>query len=95
MTPREEARKQILAYQARTGLTAGQLAMRMGYARRSMTQFVSTAKYGDSDCEETARNVLAYIAEHPPRSPRLPGKLWPTENVRIIDAMIARARRGL
>ena len=95
MTLREEARKQVLAYLARTGLTAGQFALRIGYARRSITQFMSSAQYGDSAGDETARNLIAYIGEHPPRAPRLPGTLWPTENVRIIDSMIARARRGL
>ena len=95
MTLRDEARSKLMAYQGRTGLSLGQVAIRMGMARRSVVQFASSARYGGGDGEQTAKNILAFIEEHPPHAPKLPGRLYLTENVRIIDEMIESAREGL
>jgi DNA transposition AAA+ family ATPase len=79
----------------RTGLSVGQIAVRMGYARHSLIQYASRARYGDSNGADTARRVLDFIQANPPEAPDFPGtKLYDTENVRVIDREIANARRG-
>lgn len=92
---RDEAREAIRLYQARTGLSVGQIALRIGYARRSLIQFMSKARYGDGDGAPTARRVIDFIQANPPEAPEFPGvKLYDTANVRMIDREIANARRG-
>jgi DNA transposition AAA+ family ATPase len=79
----------------RTGLSVGQIAVRMGYARRSLIQFASKAQYGDGDGAEAARRVVDFIKANPPEAPEFPGtKIYDTGNVRVIDREIMNARRG-
>jgi DNA transposition AAA+ family ATPase len=79
----------------RTGLSLGEIAMRIGYARRSLIQYVSSARYGDGNGAETAGRIMHFIKTNPPEAPVFPGeKLYDTENVRVIDREIANARRG-
>jgi DNA transposition AAA+ family ATPase len=94
MSLRDEARSAVLAYQNRTGLNLRQLAGRLGYAYQTLKQFVSETKYGDGNGDATARMILTFIALHPPERPALPGRLYSTENVRILDEMIAQALGG-
>lgn len=92
---REEARDALRQYQMRTGLSLGEIAMRIGYARRSLIQYVSSARYGDGNGAETAGRIMHFIKTNPPEAPAFPGdKLYNTENVRVIDREIANARRG-
>ena len=92
---REEAREALHLYQTRTGLSVGQIAVRMGYARRSLIQFASRAQYGSGNGADTARRVIDFIQANPPEAPDFPGtKLYSTENMRVIDREIANARRG-
>jgi DNA transposition AAA+ family ATPase len=79
----------------RTGLSLGEIAMRIGYARRSLIQYVSSARYGDGNGAEAAGRIMHFIKTNPPEAPAFPGdKLYDTENVRVIDRQIANARRG-
>ena len=92
---RDEAREQMRLYQARAGISTGELATRMGYAPRSLIQFSSNAAYGDGPGNETAQRVLDYIKSNPPEAPERPGeRLYETENVRIIDRAIRQVQRG-
>lgn len=92
---RDQAREALRQYQMRTGLSVGQIALRMGYSRRSLIQFASYARYGDGEGRETARRAIEFIKANPPEAPELPGaRLYDTENVRLIDREISNARRG-
>lgn len=92
---REEACEAFRLYRMRTGLSVGDIAVRMGYARRSLIQYVSRAQYGDGAGAETARRLLDFFKANPPEAPEFPGpNLYDTENVRVIDREIANARRG-
>jgi DNA transposition AAA+ family ATPase len=92
---REEAREALRLYQMRTGLSVGQIALRMGYARRSLIQYATRARYGDGNGAETARRIIDFIRANPPEAPEFPGtKLYDTENVRMIDREIVNAQRG-
>lgn len=92
---REEACEALRLYRMRTGLSVGEIALRMGYARRSLIQYVSRGRYGDGNGVETARRVFDFIKANPPEAPEFPGpNLYDTENVRVIDRQIANARRG-
>jgi DNA transposition AAA+ family ATPase len=93
-TPRDSARENLRLYQSRSGLSLGEIANRMGYARRSLLQFVSHAHYGDGDGAETAKRIQTFIDSHPPEAPELPGKIYITENVRIIDRAIRKVQAG-
>ena len=92
---REEARDALRQYQRRTGLSLGEIAIRIGYARRSLLQYASSARYGDGNGAEAAGRIMHFIKGNPPEAPAFPGnKLYDTENVRVIDREIANARRG-
>lgn len=92
---RADACEALRLYQMRTGLSVGHVAVRMGYARRSLIQYASQAQYGDADGSETAQRILDFIKANPPEAPEFPGaKLYDTENVRVIDREIRNARRG-
>ena len=92
---REEAREALRLYQMRTGLSVGQIAVRMGYARRSLIQYASRAQYGSGDGADAAQRIIDFIQANPPEAPAFPGeKLYPTENMRVIDREIANARCG-
>lgn len=94
MLPRDEAREDLRNYMARQALTLGEIADRMGMARRSLLQFYSTARYGDGNGTQTAERIRRFIKDNPPEAPESPGLLHQTENVRIIDEVIAKVQRG-
>lgn len=76
-------------YQSRTGLSLPDLAARMGYAHRTLIQFVSGARYGDAEGESTAEAVRRFLGENSPPAPEPPpGKLYPAQNLRVCDEMI-------
>jgi len=92
---REEARDALRQYQMRTGLSLGEIAIRIGYARRSLLQYASSGRYGDGNGAEAAGRIMHFIETNPPEAPAFPGdKLYDTENVRVIDREIRNARRG-
>lgn len=93
--PRDEARDALRLYQARTGLSLGEIGVRIGYAPHSLVQFASTARYGDGDGTETARCLLDFFQANPPEVPvTVIGRLYVTQNVRIIDDLIHKVHRG-
>lgn len=94
MTLRDEVRQELHVYMARTGLTLVELAARTGYARQSLIQFSSGARYGDGDGSFTAQALREFMRAHPAPRPKLPGKLYVTESVRRIDELLAYTRRG-
>jgi Cdc6-like AAA superfamily ATPase len=94
-TPRDAARENLRLYQMRTGLSLGEIAVRMGMARHSLMQFNSAGRYGGSgDGAETAKRIECFIDSNPPEAPDLPGKIYMTENVRIIDRAIRKVQAG-
>jgi DNA transposition AAA+ family ATPase len=94
MTTREEAREALQAYLGRTGLSVGQVAMRIGYGRHNLLQFMSKAKYGDGDGSKAAGLIMEFIKANPLESPALPGKLYATRDVKLIDRQLAYVKRG-
>jgi DNA transposition AAA+ family ATPase len=96
MTVSEQARNELKLYQQQTGLSLGQIGVRMGYARRSLIQFASNSSYGNGDrCHaQISHLVLAFIKEHPSPRPKLPGKLYDTANTRILRETVELAREG-
>jgi hypothetical protein len=93
MTVRQEMRDSLSAYMGRTGLSLGEVAARIGYSRTSLMQLNSCAKYGTSDGEAAARNVLKYIKANPPEAPALPGAPRRTPAHCIRHATCARLTR--
>lgn len=92
MTLGEQARETVRAYQARTGLSPGQIGRLVGCAHQTMKQFMA-------DCypypeEALARQIVKWLEENPPDVPDVEGKLYVTENVRILDRQIEAARDG-
>ncbi|MGH9350872.1 MAG: AAA family ATPase [Terriglobia bacterium] len=94
MTMRDQVREEVQLYAARSGMTLGEIARQMGYARHSVLQFCSQAKYGDSDGDALASRIREFIAANPPEAPQAPGKLYCTKNVAIIDEQIRNVQRG-
>lgn len=95
MNVREEARTALRIYQSRTGLSLPDLAARMGYAHRTLLQFLSSAQFGDSDGEVTGQAIQRFIRDNPPPAPEPPsGKLYPTSNLRVCDEMIRYCQGG-
>src|ERR1017187_972635 len=95
LTLRDEAREQLRHYTSRTGLSLGEMATRMGYARQSLLQFNSRSKYGTSDGGEIAKRILDYIQTNPPEIPiEVQGTLYETQNTVIIDHLISEVKDG-
>jgi DNA transposition AAA+ family ATPase len=94
MTSRDEAREALQSYLGRTGLSVGQVAQRIGYGRHPLLQFMSKAKYGDGDGSKAAELILKFIKDNPLDTPALPGKLYSTRDVRLIDRQIEYVKRG-
>lgn len=92
MTLGEEAREKVRAYQARTGLSIGQVGRLAGYAHQTMQQFVSACL---PDPENSiARQVMKVLEDNPPEVADVEGRLYTTHNVRILDRQLQAAREG-
>lgn len=94
MTVRDEVRREVQLYTRRAGVTLGEIAHQMGYARNSILQFCSQARYGEGEGEGFALKIRAFIKANAPEIPALPGKLYRTKNVAIIDEQISNVQRG-
>ena len=88
----DQARELIRGYQARTGLSTGQIGKLMGIAFQTMTQFM-TDNY-PHDEEPLARRIIDWMEKNPPEIPEVIGRLYPTKNVAMLDAQIEAAWRG-
>jgi len=87
-----QARELVRAYQARTGLSIGQVGRIAGLAFQTMRQFMA-------DCyphpeESLAQQLIQAVEQNPPEVPDVEGKLYLTENVRILDQQLDSARDG-
>ena len=91
---REEVRKELRVYMTRTGMDLHQIADSIGFAHRSLIQFVSGGRYGDSDGEFTASAVRQFMRSHSCEPPDLPGHLYETAATREMDDLIAYCRKG-
>lgn len=91
---REEARRELHVYMARSGLTLPELARRIGYSPFSLRQFSSNSHYGDGDGHLTAEAVIGWIRTNPLPGRELPGKLHQTRATREMDAMLEHVRNG-
>ncbi len=88
----DDAREKVRAYQARTGLSIGQVGRLAGYANQTMKQFVA-ACYPHSE-NSMARQVMKALEENPPEVQDVEGRLYTTHNVRILDRQLQAAREG-
>jgi hypothetical protein len=91
---REETRRSLHIYMSRSGLTLPQLAERIGYSVYSLRQFVSGARYGDSNGHVAAEVIQKWMAENPFPVPESPGKLYETTATRQIDNLLAHVCTG-
>jgi len=92
MTLGEEAREKVRAYQARTGLSVGQVGRLAGYAYQTLVQFMADC-YPNPD-NSIARQVMKALEENPPEVIDVEGRLYTTHNVRILDRQLQAAREG-
>lgn len=87
-----EARSLTRGYQARTGLSSGQLGSLMGIAFQTMVQFTTDNYPHDED--PLARRIIDWVEKNPPEIPAVDGRLYPTKNVALLNAQIEAAWRG-
>jgi len=87
-----EARSLIRGYQARTGLTGGQLGHLVRCAFQTMGQFTSDNYPHDED--PLARRIIDWIEKNPPEIPAIDGRLYATKNVAVLNTQIEAAWRG-
>lgn len=95
MTP-AQVREQVRAYQARTGLSTGQVGLLAGVAYQTMSQFMACYKPYDDDkvAASLAGQILKGLEENQPQVPDVEGALYSTGNVRILDQQLDAAREG-
>ena len=92
MTLGDEAREKVRAYQARTGLSIGQVGRLAGFAHQTMKQFMAACyTYPENSM---ARQVMKALEENPPEVQDVEGRLYTTHNVRILDRQLQAAREG-
>ena len=92
MTLGEEAREKVRAYQARTGLSVGQVGRLAGFAHQTMMQFMAD-RYPNPD-NSIARQITKALEENSPEVADVEGRLYTTHNVRILDRQLQAAREG-
>jgi len=92
MTLGDEAREKVRAYQARTGLSVGQVGRLAGYAYQTLVQFMADC-YPNPD-NSIARQIMKALEENPPEVQDVEGRLYTTHNVRILDRQLQAAREG-
>jgi type II secretory pathway predicted ATPase ExeA len=91
---REIVRESVRVYASKTGLPCSEIFRRMGYQARTGIQFMSDARYGDSQAESIRRRVVQFMRDNPPPLPEFPGKLYETESTREMDRLISHAAGG-
>jgi DNA transposition AAA+ family ATPase len=91
---REEARQALRIHMSRSQASLSEIASDMGFAHRTMIQFVSGARFGAGGGEPIGRQVLAWLAANRPPAPELPGRLYETEATRQMDELLEHAREG-
>jgi DNA transposition AAA+ family ATPase len=91
---RDAVREQARIYMSKSGITMRELADRAGYAQRTVVQFLSGARYGDSQGMTAARNLARFMEENPAPLPEFPGRLYETEATRQMDRLIEHAASG-
>lgn len=96
MTLRHQVRSELRVYMSRSGLSCSEIALRSGYAKQTVQQFVSESRYGNRDGigDKTAAGLRDFMASNPPPAPQVPGRLYETEATREMDALLRYARRG-
>jgi AAA domain len=84
---RDSVRDSLRTYMARTGYTAREIGDRAGYARQTVMQFMSSARFGDRDGlgQHTAERLAEFMRQNPAPLPELPGRLYETAATREID----------
>jgi len=94
---RDQVRQDLRVWMARTGWSLQEIAEGSGYARQTLAQFVSGARFGDaSDQGETAQKLAGFLAANPAPLPEFPpGKFYETESTRAMRGLVADAREGV
>lgn len=88
----QQAREMVRAYQTRTGLSTGQVGRLAGVAHQTVSQFMADC-YPHQE-ESLARQLIKALEANPPEVPDVEGKLYLTENVRILDRQLEQACEG-
>lgn len=88
----DETRQMVRAYQARTGISIGQIGRIAGCAFQTIKQFMAGC-YPHPD-ESLARQIRKALEKNPPEIADVEGKLYRTDNVRILDEQLEAAREG-
>lgn len=91
---REQAREQLRIYMCRSQASLRDIAVQMGFAHRSLIQFVSCSRYGVGDGEFTAQTVLDWLKANPLPSPEIPGTLYETDATRQVDDLLNHCKHG-
>lgn len=93
---REDVRRALRVYMARTGLSVGALAQRSGYSEQTVRQYISQACFGTAhDDGKTTQALSAWMGAHPAPRPEFPGeRLYETQATRALDELLLHASRG-
>jgi DNA transposition AAA+ family ATPase len=94
MTPNcgDRAREMVRGYSARTGLSFGQIGRLIGVACQTMHQFVANCYPHDED--PLSKRLIAWLEANPAEVEDVAGKLYVTENVRLLDRQLSAADEG-
>jgi DNA transposition AAA+ family ATPase len=91
---REEARQALRVHMSRTQASLADIAVDMGFAHRTLVQFISGAQFGTSDGEPLGRQVLAWLEANRPAAPELPGRLYETKGTAQMDELLEYVSEG-
>jgi DNA transposition AAA+ family ATPase len=86
------AREMVRGYSARTGLSFGQIGREAGLAYQTAHQFMADCYPHDE--AKLAQCLMDWVEAHPAEVEDVPGKLYLTENVRVLDRQLAAADEG-
>ncbi len=87
-----EAREMVTSYGSRTGLSMGQVAREAGVGWQTVRQFMADCYPHNED--SIATTLIKWVKSNPPEIDDVEGKLYPTENVKVLDQQIAAAWEG-
>ena len=93
---RDSVRTAVQVYMSRTGMSIGEIAEQAGFARQTVGQFVSSARFGTPATrgEDTAHRLAEWLGSNPAPLPAAPGRLYETEATRAMDDLLEHGREG-
>lgn len=85
---REQAQQALRTYMSRSQASLSVLAPQIGFAHRSMVQFISGAKWGAGEGEIAAGKILEWIKLNPVALPDFEGELRASSATRQMDDLL-------